>query len=186
MKTKLRFRLDVAGENDGGETIYSREIEGQIAKTQLRHGPSRAGVRRALASNDPKVAVTTLIGVLNEAASDPQVGEVRSAALHLGSMGPAATEAIPALHALMKLDHFGAAAAYAAYQIEGLTPEQMKILLAELNDRGKDSWAFEAARFLGEIGPQAAEATPALAEALMRKDLSSDVAQNCLPRRRKP
>ena len=99
MKTKLRFRLDVAGEFGGGEPIYSREFDGQITKTQLRRGPGRAEVRRAIEGNDPKVTIATLIAVLSEAENNPQVGEVRSAALHLGTMGPAAKEALPALHA---------------------------------------------------------------------------------------
>ncbi len=74
-----------------------REFDGQITKTQLRREPGRAEVRRAVEGNDPKVAIATLIAVLREAENNPQVGEVRSAALHLGTMGPAAKEALPAL-----------------------------------------------------------------------------------------
>ncbi len=70
----------------------------------------------------------------------------------------------------MKLDNCRAAAAYAAFQIEGLTPEQMKVLRAELNLRGENSSASEAARFLAEIGPPAAAATPDLAAALTYED----------------
>lgn len=180
MKTKLRFRLDGSGESAEGEPIYSREFDGRISKQQLRRGPGRAQVRRAVAGDDPKVAIATLVAVVKQAENEPQLQVVRNAALQLGGMGPAAKDALPALHAAMTMSRYRAAAAYASFQIEGLKPEYLNAIRADLTDLDAKFERVEAARLLGQIGPPAADAVPDLVDALAstNRDLPPEAARS--------
>ncbi|MFO0864521.1 MAG: hypothetical protein U0744_07705 [Gemmataceae bacterium] len=169
-KTKLRFRLDPDGEFDEGSPIYSPEFDGEVSESQLRRRPGRAEVRRAIRGKDERVAIETLIKVLKGPEKDADADQVRSAVARLGEFGPAAKEAVSALYAQMKLRQCRLEAAFAVVRIEGAKSEPMKILRGELRKRGRSSRAEEAARFLGEIGPIAAEALPDLVAVLTRRD----------------
>jgi HEAT repeat protein len=89
------------------------------------------------------------------------------AAAALGNMGPSACGAVPALRNLI-LDHdwlMRDRVAYALWQIDHQVEVPLPILVGVLK-QGEVKARAEAAQALGEIGPPAIAAVPALVQAL--------------------
>jgi HEAT repeat protein len=111
---------------------------------------------------------------LTKSLSDPDSRVVRSAVYALGKIGPKAAAAEPELKTLFKTEDrpLRIATVWALLQIE---PQNKKIasiavpLLTEALDNAETDLArYEAARALGNLGPAAKSAVPAL------KKLSQD------------
>jgi HEAT repeat protein len=113
---------------------------------------------------DAKAAVPALIKEMQD--EDPRVR--RTACYALGKIGPAASEAIPTLQKNLTSDDklLKLASIWALLRIEvGDQPIQkmaIEPLTKALEESDRDLVKIEAARALGDIGPMAKEAVPAL------------------------
>jgi HEAT repeat protein len=178
VETKLRFRLDPDGERGEAVSVYSNEFTGKVAKGQFRLAPTTAEARRALCSNRAAEdgVLATLIGLLDEDAGWGEIGPDRApqreAALRLAEFGPAASEALPALRAVMKGRNrsLRGTAAYAVWKISGSVDEAVEVLVAVLGASDEHRSHSEAALWLSRIGPPAKEAVPALCRVLKKGD----------------
>lgn len=163
--------------------LVQNEIDQKIARGDSATPPEQAPRGRGARARD---ATTTELNRLVKALRDPEVGTRWRAAVSLCQLGPEATEALPALaeatHDATTAVSDAATAAYRA--ISGGAPPEEEVakgapvassrptaagLLGALRD--KDTFArWRAAVALGELGPEAAEATAALIEGLEDED----------------
>jgi len=178
LKTKLRFRLDLRGENDDARSIYSNVFDGEVSKTQLRKGPTDAEIQRALSSKDGKEegVVATLTALLANEDGDRQAMQ-RSAVWHLGDLGPTANQALPALGVAMKGPDLSlrATSAYAHWKINRQIDEPVRVLAAVLREGDVEHSHGEAILWLQQMAPAAQDAVPALCQVLANGD--EDVRQ---------
>jgi HEAT repeat protein len=127
----------------------------------LKKKKSRQLAIRALSELAPdETVVPALVGVLK----DKNIENRRLAAASLGAMGAKAREAVPALIAMLQEEE-------APDQAEKLPPLEM---FPGQRGMGMES----AARALGEIGPDAAAAVPALLQALKSNATRSAAARS--------
>ena len=110
-------------------------------------------------------AVPALISALKDVRENIRA----SAAYALGEMGPAAAEAVDGLIALLtdESEEVRRHATSALGMIKAQISKTVPALMAVLENRDDTDLAFFAAQALTRIGPDAAEAVPALREALM-------------------
>ncbi len=127
----------------------------------------RSGVALALSKVAPENG--KVVSVLAGALSDSDYGVRHKAARALARCGAAAKGAVPALQ--KALADARKEVRYAAFGALGrLGPEAVSTLTEALGN-GDDAWARKyAARALGNLGPKATAAVPALAKALSDKD----------------
>jgi HEAT repeat protein len=174
MKTKIRFRLDLGGENDDGASIVSNEFDGAIAPAQLRRAPGRAGVRHALSSEAPNAeALATLTELIDSKVDDgDRHSMLASAAWKLGQFGAASKNALPTLRTAMSGANpsLRVAAAEAVWRITGEPGPTVKTLIAVLEGPDEGSARLEAIRAFVALGPAAKEGVPALCRALPTGD----------------
>lgn len=119
-----------------------------------------------IAGERPAEAIAALPSLVKALRDDDQ--NVRSyAAVAVGSIGPAAREAVPALENLVdrESDHNFLAAAEALWRVRG-PDEQLAARVAQLLGNPSEYVRREAADCLGRMGPDAAEAIPSLQQAL--------------------
>jgi HEAT repeat protein len=186
-KTKIRFRLDPTPQPGEEPPIYSNEIEGIINLSQLRVGPDRAVLGKALHSAK---ATPEVVAALIEALGDDNKENRRRAASHLGTLGPDAEKSILALRTALQSNdhHMRAEAAAALFRIDNQPRAAIDTLSALV--QGRDLDARRSALFaLREIGPAAKDAVPALCVALLKepdKTLRSNMAETLGEMRSRP
>jgi HEAT repeat protein len=140
----------------------------QEAALHDEDGGVRAEAVRALLRAGPQPA--TEIGALVDALRS-EVDAVRfHAALALGDLGPAGRPAVPALIRASLWDEEAAVrvgAALALWKIDQRDPLVQGVLTEALGD-ANELVCWIAAEFLGQMGPAAREAVPALRQTLRR------------------
>jgi HEAT repeat protein len=146
------------------EAILDVLIEALADRPNL---PGRIYAAQQLASAKAKAApaVPLLLEAL-QTAGEPQLQG--AAAYALGQVGPAAESAVPALLGLLDHDQYEVADA-ASTALRLIVPKPARVLgviLEQLKDESNRPARIFAARWAGEIGPDAAAAVPLLAGAL--------------------
>ena len=136
-----------------------------------------ASVRRhaaqALGGIGPEIGEEA-IASLTAALKDPTEPVREDAAIALGKIGPPAKAAAPALEKALAKGPLAARApgARSLWLITGRPDPAVGVLVEELGDF---NWGYDAAQALGEIGPPAASAVPALRKLIESDQVQEDV-----------
>jgi HEAT repeat protein len=135
-------------------------------------GDDEAGVRLAAARalfSIQGIEAAMVIPVMTRALKDDDPDMRRDAAALIGDFGAAAKDSVPALIASLKDPDGGvrSAAAWAIARITGgqATQKAIDVMIAALKDKEPRA-RQDAARLLGDVGPDARSAIPALNEAM--------------------
>jgi len=116
------------------------------------------------------------VGALAKALRDSSDPVREDAAIALGRLGPFAKSAAPALEEALANGPIAARvpAARALWLVTGRTERAVDVLIEELAEL---NWTYDAVQTLGEIGPAAKKAVPALVALLKLTDEEEDVRE---------
>ncbi|MGW9437367.1 HEAT repeat domain-containing protein [Streptomyces sp. NPDC055607] len=171
VRRELLYATDGLGPS---AAMLAPALRRRLARVELdeRLYDRAAPLLHALAAVRGAQALPEVLRVLRGASANRR-DRVREAALRtLAAFGPAAREAVPELRELLADGSaaVSAAAARALWAAEEDTAEVLPVLERWLRPGLPDADRCAAARVLGEIGPAAASAAPALRPALASRD----------------
>ncbi|MFE8936529.1 HEAT repeat domain-containing protein [Streptomyces sp. NPDC007872] len=171
VRRELLYATDGLGPS---AAMLAPALRRRLARVELdeRLYDRAAPLLHALAAVRGAQALPEVLRVLRGASANRR-DRVREAALRtLAAFGPAAREAVPELRELLADGSaaVSAAAARALWAAEEDTAEALPVLERWLRPGLPDADRCAAARVLGEIGPAAASAAPALRPALASRD----------------
>jgi HEAT repeat protein len=141
----------------------------------LKHDDPQLRQTAAVALHNYREGPPAVVAALRDALQDKDKRVRGQAATSLGGMGKAAAPALPDLAELREVQlkdaTQGNAATWALQQIRrGKTPPAVSDLIEVLGKQGSAALRAEAAFDLGQHGPKAREAVPALLKALEDRD----------------
>lgn len=153
--------------------LRHKDFVGDQLRLTIESARASAAAALAIVSPDPSPGVPALLKLMDRGDNEADWYAIDA----LGSLGPKASAAAPALAALTRDRRSRYEAVHALVQIdpkhEAICPALIDLLLAdrpEYGDFNDNTWVIAT---LGEMGPQAASAVPALARVLEASDRSS-------------
>jgi len=143
-----------------------RLLRGLAETAEPRHRWPAAGAY-ARVTGKPKLAAE----ILGRAVADPSTAERRTAARHLGTLGPAAAKHAGSLRAMMAADEprDRVEAAYALWQVNGDPCAVTTLLDLVRTSKGFPPATRRALKYLAAVKPLPSEAAPVL-QSLLDKD----------------